>query len=251
MPQTHPLHQTVQNKFVELESCIAAEIEPTFTVHQVIDQMQHLESIKLNSTTSTRNSYNRVRSRQNPRTPHTKANVASSPQQNTNQANLVTQSKKFRPVKCWGCGHSHNLRDCPTTTDDQKQAIYKQKRKEKQQRSNGSPTNNNKQHANKAAASKPEESTTTETPPTTNISANKVIKMPRRRGTNFAAPAKHFSGMTTTVTPKRTPNVKAFRTLTCATIKELITLLNNWLLDSGCTAHMSNNRDDFILRHYG
>ncbi|KAG7371221.1 hypothetical protein IV203_019791 [Nitzschia inconspicua] len=224
MPQSHPLHQIVQNKFVELESCITAEIEPTFTIHQMIDQMRYLEPIQLNNTTSTRNSFYR----------------------NTNQANLVTQSKKFRPVKCWGCGHSHNLRDCPTTTDQQKQHIYKQKREEKQQRSNGSPTNNNKQHANKAAASKPEDSTTTATPPTTNILANKVIEMPRRCGTNFAAPAKHFSGMTTTVTPEQSLNVKAFRTLTCATIKESITLLNDWLLDSGCTAHMSNNWDDFI-----
>ncbi|KAG7340335.1 reverse transcriptase RNA-dependent DNA polymerase [Nitzschia inconspicua] len=246
MPQSHPLHQNVQNKFVELESCIAAEIEPTFTVHQMIDQMRYLESIQLNNTTSTRTSYNRARSRQQPRTPHTKANVASESQRNTNRANLVTQSKKFRPVKCWGCGHSHNLRDCLTTTDDQKQAIYRQKREEKQQRSNGQPTNPNNHQANKAAASKQEESTTTTTPPTTNISANKVIEMPRRRGTNFAAPAKHFSGMTTTIPPERTLNVKAFRTLTCATIEELITLLNDWLLDSGCTAHMSNNRDDFI-----
>ncbi|KAG7366304.1 hypothetical protein IV203_028974 [Nitzschia inconspicua] len=246
MPQSHPLHQTVQNKFVELESCIAAEIEPTFTVHQMIDQMRYLESIQLNNTTSTRTSYNRARSRQHPRTPHTKANVASASQRNTNRANLVTQSKKFRPVKCWGCGHSHNLRDCPTTTDDQKQAIYRQKREEKQQRSNGQPTNPNSHQANKAAASKQEESTTTATPPTTNILANKVIEMPRRRGTNFAAPAKHFSGMTTTITPERTLNVKAFHTLTCATIEELITLLNDWLLDSGCMAHMSNNWDDFI-----
>ncbi|KAG7349249.1 hypothetical protein IV203_011846 [Nitzschia inconspicua] len=227
MPQSHPLHQTLQNKFVELESCITVEIEPTFTVHQMIDQMRY----QLNNTTSTRTSYNRARSRQHPRTPQTKANVASESQRNTNRANLVTQSKKFRPVKCWGCGHSHNLRGCPTTTDDQKQVIYRQKREEKQQRSNGQPTNPNNHQANKAAASKQEESTTTATPPTTNISANKVIEMPRRRGTNFAAPAKHFSGMTTTITPERTLNVKAFRTLTCATIEELITLLNDWLLD--------------------
>ncbi|KAG7374996.1 hypothetical protein IV203_014091 [Nitzschia inconspicua] len=48
------------------------------------------------------------------------------------------------------------------------------------------------------------------TPNITNISANKVVQMPSRRGTKFAAPAKQFSGMTTTVSPTRTINVKVF-----------------------------------------
>jgi hypothetical protein len=47
-----------------------------------------------------------------------------------NQAHLITQSKKFKGVKCWACGHSHNLRDCPTTSEEKKQQIYKQKRDE-------------------------------------------------------------------------------------------------------------------------
>ncbi|KAG7362456.1 integrase core domain containing protein [Nitzschia inconspicua] len=237
MPSSHPLHQTVQTKFVELESCITAGTAPSFKFIQVMHQMRHLETINLNNTTSTRQSYNKVRPRNQSRPPYVKANTAAESTKPSNQANLVTQSRKFEPVKCWGCGHHHNLRDCPTTSDEQKQALYQQQREEKERRTNGQPNRSAHQQANKADTPKSEATPTTETSNPKNT-VHKVTEMPRRRGTNFAAPVKHFSGMTRTLPHTSTLDREA--------LKEMFTLIRDWLIDSGCTAHMSPVREDFI-----
>ncbi|KAG7355158.1 hypothetical protein IV203_004514 [Nitzschia inconspicua] len=160
--------------------------------YRVMHQMRHLETINLNNTTSTRQSYNKVRPRNQSRPPYVKANAAAESTKPSNQANLVTQSRKFKPVKCWGCGHHHNLRDCPTTSDKQKQALYQQKREEKERRTNGQPNRSAHQQANKADTPKSEATPTIETSNPKNA-VHKVTEMPRRRGTNFAAPVQHFS----------------------------------------------------------
>ncbi|KAG7352569.1 hypothetical protein IV203_008617 [Nitzschia inconspicua] len=147
MPSSHPLHQTVQTEFVELESCITAGIAPSFEFIQ---------------------SYNKVRSSNNSKPPYVKANVAAESTKPSNQANLVTLSRKFKPVKCWGCGHHHNLRDCPTTSDEQKQALYQQKREEKERRTNGQLTRCAHQQANRADTPKTEATPNTKTSNTKN-----------------------------------------------------------------------------------
>jgi hypothetical protein len=44
------------------------------------------------------------------------------------QAHSALQSQKFRTMKCWGCGHSHHLRDCPTTSNEQRQRLWEEHR---------------------------------------------------------------------------------------------------------------------------
>jgi hypothetical protein len=38
---------------------------------------------------------------------------------------MITQSQKYKPIKCWNCGQSHHLRDCPTVTPEKGGDILK------------------------------------------------------------------------------------------------------------------------------
>jgi hypothetical protein len=44
--------------------------------------------------------------------------------QHRQHANTAFQSKKFKNVKCWGCGHGHHLRTCPTTSEEERQRLW-------------------------------------------------------------------------------------------------------------------------------
>jgi hypothetical protein len=36
-------------------------------------------------------------------------------------ANIALQSSKYKKIKCWGCSHSHHVRNCPTTSENERQ----------------------------------------------------------------------------------------------------------------------------------
>jgi hypothetical protein len=159
---------------------------------------------------------------------------------------MITQSKKFQGVKCWSCGHGHHLRDCPNTTDAKKQEIYQQKRDEIAKNSKG-PKNHSSYVAAAKSGSEDNNSTPSETSNTT--SSNSTTNMARRKGTVFAAPAKHYARVASVLDMTRTnPQAKAHTAMSAITSREPHTLISDWLIDSGCTAHMTPHRNDFIGR---
>ncbi|KAG7340238.1 reverse transcriptase RNA-dependent DNA polymerase [Nitzschia inconspicua] len=242
IPSTHPLQHTIQAKFVELEACITSDVRPTFSLLEVANQLRYLESIHLKNAGSARRSYNKLLGKNTSRP--TRTNAPSEPPRSHNRANLATQSRKFKPVKCWGCGHHHNLRNCPTTSEEQKQSIYHKKREEKNSRLASNTSRTPTEQANRTATSQQEETKPQTQTTITNTCANNVTEMPRRRGTNFAAPTRHFSGMTKALPTTAHSNEATFRAH--ALVTETLSLIHEWLIDSGCSIHMTPHIEDFI-----
>jgi hypothetical protein len=123
---------------------------------------------------------------------------------------MITQCRKFRPIKCWGCGQGHNLRDCPTTNDKQKQEIYQQKREQntatKQRHSNeaniarSQARNTSKKTKEINLPTQPTTENHELACPTTSLSTN-VTNMQRRSDLLYAAVAQHRASMATTRNP--------------------------------------------------
>jgi hypothetical protein len=173
----------------------------------------------------------------------------------------ATQKKKKYPndIKCWGCGRSHHLRDCPTTSLEMRQRIweeYRQKRRDKNNtpsankfnkrdtahsRQHHSPTNQHN-HGNVAsrktdAAIAPatcdftEYSMTSRRPKRANAVRHKATRAEWRTAVHS-----HDENHPTPTEPPRPPTQER---------SELVTSVTDWLIDSGATAHMTPSKEDF------
>ena len=91
----------------------------------------------------TRGSDNRT-NRRAPRTP--RANAAKR-FPNNNRSSTNSKQSPRKDIKCYSCGASHSLKDCPTTTDADKKRIYNEKRAEYENRKPTSTANNVRQVA--------------------------------------------------------------------------------------------------------
>jgi hypothetical protein len=119
---------------------------------------------------------------------------------------MITQSRKFKPVKCWGCGQGHNLRERPTTSEEEKQRIYQQRR---EQRPTSKPHQSNQANTSTVTQSRPILSNITTpstdkcaavarkpiTPATATPITPSTTTMSRRSELTFAAAAKHRAKM--------------------------------------------------------
>jgi hypothetical protein len=95
----------------QLQSHIDNDSPVHTSITLLTQQLQSLEALELPNTNI--RPQNELRTPR-PRTQHStrhKPNVLRSPRP-FNQANMITQSKKLRTIKCWGCGQGHSLRDC-------------------------------------------------------------------------------------------------------------------------------------------
>jgi hypothetical protein len=210
------------------------------SITNLTQQLQSLEALELNNITQRQQQEFR---KPRPRPPNRPTIVR--PRMPYNHPNLITQSKKYKPIKCWGCGQGHNLRDCPTTSDQQKQAIYQQKREEianrkpnllyqAQEVKTQSRTLTSikptlpPQTRNTTAAAVTTTDSTTMSPVVTNMS--------RRSGMTYAATATHHAKMAKKI--HRVSTKKAFSTNESSP-KEPYSLIGDWLIDSGCTTHMT------------
>jgi hypothetical protein len=139
MPNTNSLYTRIRDEFVTVQSHIDNDSPEHTSITPLTQQLQSLEALELQNTIiRPQNELTTLRPSSQQSTKH-KPNVLRSPRP-FNQANVITQSKKFRTIKCWGCGQGHSLRDCPTTSDAEKQKNYQQKR-EASTNNRSTPTN--------------------------------------------------------------------------------------------------------------
>ncbi|KAG7350467.1 hypothetical protein IV203_009827 [Nitzschia inconspicua] len=189
IPSTHPLQHTIRAKFVELEACITSDVRPTFSLLEVANQLRYLESIHLKNTGSARRSYNKLLGK-NTSLP-TRTITPSEPPRSHNQANLARQSRKFKTVKCWGCGHVVTTTIFATALPPAKNKNKQSTKRSVKKRTHALPVtllapplNRPTEPQRRSRRRRNHKHKTT----ITNTCANNVTEMPRRRGTNFAAP---------------------------------------------------------------
>jgi hypothetical protein len=126
---------------------------------------------------------------------------------------MITQSKKLRTIKCWGCGQGHSLRGCATTSDGKKQNIFLKK------------GGLNKQQVD---ADQPGEQC-----------QNKYRH--RSRFQHRSACGKIYHHLAT-----ETYQVTMEKHTNASTTNEPYSLIGDWMIYSDCTIHMTPYIEDFI-----
>jgi hypothetical protein len=112
MPKTNSLYTRIRDEFVQVQAHIDNNTPMYTSITLLTQQLQSLESLALHNTNQPPQSEFR-RPRMIPN--HFKLPTnAIRPRKRKDQAYMITQSRKFRPIKCWGCGQGHNLRYFPT-----------------------------------------------------------------------------------------------------------------------------------------
>jgi hypothetical protein len=262
MSHYHHLYNAVQEMYskyeLEIEELEEINVHVSYTQRKLfrleLTEDNHIHNDKSNNKYRPSHSFNKHKpSRPYPNNPR------------RHQANFALQSQKFKKMKCWGCGYNHHLRDCPTTSNEDKQRLWEEHRtnlanKQHYRNTNSRLANNTDNSTNRCISSNSANIATTNCehtkhsantatdaqPPTTSAKPTKPkqtkLEMTRRKGIRGLAYATiHQANMATT--PENLPiptNDKDHNTDRAVT-----TTIGDWLIDSGCTAHMSNNINDF------
>jgi hypothetical protein len=249
MPHHHHLYNAVQEMYskyeLEIEEFEKINVHVSYIQRKLfrleLTEDNHIHNDKSNTTYRPSHSFNKHKpSRHYPNNPR------------RHQANFALQSAKFKKMKCWGCGHNHHLRDCPTTSNEDKQRLWEEHRTNLANNTNNS-TNRciSSNSANIATTNcehmKHNANTATDAQPPT-ISAKPTqpkqtkLEMTRRKGISGIAYATiHQANIATTSNHLPIPTCDENHN----TDRAVTTTIGDWLIDSGCTAHMSNNINDF------
>ena len=241
MPQDHALFTKVEDKYEDIEEKIqiGETVKETFSrIQETLRRQEANRALSSSRRQPTTREPDMERSRRyNPRSNNN--NRRPPPRgSKVHKANAVHTSQKFRgEVKCWSCGRSHHMRNCPTTSEEDKQAIYERKRQERESARSRRSTEEPRQQANNTTdtGDNDERSTTSRQGNT-----SKTVKLQRRRGSAMVARVRHQACATTTQKQYAMP------TKAKASDGKTYTLISDWLIDSGCSANMTPNYLDFI-----
>jgi hypothetical protein len=125
-PKTHDLRAVIQTLYAKCQS----EMTTFNTLDKSMSTIQHdlfqrelTEDAHIDATDN--HTYHRSH---RPYQKHKPTHIRQSYRQSKQHAHIVQQNKKFRNVRCWGCGRNHHLRDCPTTTAEAGHRLWEEYR---------------------------------------------------------------------------------------------------------------------------
>jgi hypothetical protein len=143
------------------------------------------------------------------------------------QANAMMQSSKFKPIKCWGCGRNHHLRNCPTTSQEDRQRLWEEFRTKHPRNqptnniktqtntnrsppSDSTPTANSVNHNSNSSSAHTDSATAGKAPPLTpssNINRSEVTMSKRKNISGIAYATVHHANMAIPRPSETYPNI--------------------------------------------
>jgi hypothetical protein len=121
MPTDHHLYREAQAMYTQGERKLVRQGRLQTNTTEVQRELQMIE-LTINANTYDNRPTERPSNREHytrQKTVHTKPPHA---------ANVALQSSKYKKIKCWGCGHGHHLRNCPTTSEKEQQRWWEEHR---------------------------------------------------------------------------------------------------------------------------
>jgi hypothetical protein len=222
MPHNHSFYVEVRALFLKGGKHFDRDELIDCTITSITQDLQNLKALELNNSSSYNESHHHPRYQRN----HSQLRSRDRTNRNfkpTMAANMITQSKKYKPLKCWNCGHGHHLRDCPTVTTEKREQLFQSYRRSnentRQHPSSSTPHHNRDKHQSNTAnvnLLKTKTNQVRNIPNTsenakTNTSNTVVTNMSRRLGTTFASVANHLASMAKTIGISRQDALQAFK----------------------------------------
>ena len=165
-------------------------------------------------------------------------------------------SNKFKPNKCLNCGHTgHKIQDCPKPiSSENKKAImdhtrsaFKQEHKKKKNYAAAAKSNNNNDKRSSYTRSDQKDAKGTKSYGKPKAEANTVVM----KGSGKALPGTGFAGNVTVVYchmahNRKSPTEETNHVIVPKRDRRDYTNISSWLIDSGCSQHMTPVRDDLL-----
>ncbi len=126
IPTTHNLYREVETMYSKCERDLEAFDQLDTNISNIQHRLQRLELTYHANTNETRSNTHSQSHRNFTRSLSKQLSSPNKPSRQ--QANTALQSRKFRGVKCWGCGHNHHLRACPTTSAEERHRLWEEHR---------------------------------------------------------------------------------------------------------------------------
>ena len=153
------------------------------------------------------------------------------------------QSRKRKQIRCFHCGGNHRLQDCRKCSKEEKQRLWeKHGPKSRKRTSQSKPSSAHQASVASNSTQKPStQSQTQKKNDKDNCQAHAVVTVPSsfRPKVSFASMAKVLTTL---------PQQHAFP-VTHHNKMEQTSLLSQWLIDSGCSTHMTPFVEDLVKDH--